>query len=131
MRWLIVSADPDLRGYLRDCLESLTSAVEVVEATDGCEALEWIESRAVELVIADLGQPRMNGLGLARALASSSIPVLLLSAELDPEDAAAAGAEVLTMPFTRRDLGRRAGELAGVDREAFKPRPRPTLVAVG
>ncbi len=130
MRWLIVSADPDLRSYLRDCLESLVSGVEVIEATDGVEALEWIDAGAVGLVIADLGQPRMNGLELARALASP-IPVLLLSAELDPEDAAAAGAEVLTMPFTRRDLGRRAGELASVDREAFKPRPRPTLVAVG
>ncbi len=131
MRWLIVSADPDLRGYLRDCLESLVERVEVIEAADGVEALERIDAGAVELVVADLGQPRMNGLELARSLASSSIPVLLLSAELDAEEVEPAGASVLTMPFTRRDLGRRAGELASVDREAFKPRPRPTLVAVG
>ncbi len=131
MRWLIVSAEPDLRGYLRDCLEGLAPEVELIEAADGALALERLESGGVELVLADLGQPRMNGLELARALADSPIAVLLLSAELEPEEAAAAGAAVMSMPFTRRRLCRRAKELAAAGREASEPRPRPRLVAVG
>lgn len=127
MSWLIVSADPDLRCYLRDCLESLSTGAEILEATDGVEALGRIQSTAVELVIADLGQPRMNGLQLARALVGSPVSVLLLSAELDPEEAAAAG--VLSLPFTRRRLGRRVAELAVAGRAPSKPRPRPTPAA--
>ncbi len=115
MRWLIVSSEPDLRLYLRDCLESIVPRVEVLEAADGFEALAQIGGGGVELVIADLDQPRMNGLELARFLARQPLPVLLLSAELDRGDAAAAGAAgVLSMPFTRRELGRRVMELTSL-----------------
>ena len=132
MRWLIVSADPDLRGYLRDCLEPLVSGVGVLEAADGIEALGRIGDGAIKLVVADLGQPRMNGLELARSLVSSTIPVLLLSAELDPEEAVAAGAAgVLSMPFNRRQLARRVADLAATGRGSTRPAAVPRVAANG
>ncbi len=132
MQWLIVSADPDLRGYLRDCLEPLASGVEVLEATDGIEAFIQVGAGAVELIVADLGQPRINGLELARALAGLPVRVLLLSAELDPEEAAAAGAGgVLSMPFTRRELGRRVAELVATGRESTRPAAVPRVAVNG
>ncbi len=112
MRLLIVTPEPDLRGYLRCCLESLSPAPAVVEATDGAAALERLREGPCDLVISDLDQPRMNGLELARALASSPVRVLLLSAELSRERTPPAGAcGVLPMPFSRQQITERVAEL--------------------
>ena len=55
----------------------------VLEATDGVEALEIIESRngALEAVVSDIVMPRMNGAELMQALANShpDLPVILMS----------------------------------------------------
>lgn len=56
----------------------------VIEAGDGCEALEVLEAHhgAVDVALVDVMMPRMNGLDLARQLAFRfpAVPVVLASA---------------------------------------------------
>ncbi len=98
-RVLIAADDPDLRLYLRRGLADM--AAEIVEATDGLEALQRLGPRPADLVIADAEMPRLDGLELAAVLAGRGVPVLLLdgvSRGRPPE------AAVLEKPFDRRQL---------------------------
>jgi two-component system chemotaxis response regulator CheY len=62
---------------------------EVVEAADGAEALEYARLNAVDLVLADVNMPRMDGITLVahlRTLPSYHLtPLLLLTTEASPE----------------------------------------------
>lgn len=57
----------------------------VGEASDGAEALEWLSSAAADdmpdLILSDMRMPRLDGLGLIRALAARALrlPVVLLT----------------------------------------------------
>jgi DNA-binding NarL/FixJ family response regulator len=73
----------------------------VGEASDGAEALEWLGQCAVDqmpdLVLSDMRMPRLDGLGLIRALAARGLrlPVVLLTTFDDTaafDEAASAGA---------------------------------------
>jgi len=63
---LIVDDDAALRRALRDRLEHWGLAVE--EAADGVAALKWIEKRAFDLILLDLGMPRMGGMEVLERL---------------------------------------------------------------
>ncbi len=72
---------------------------QVLGANDGQEALTALQSFAADLIVTDLQMPRLDGLGLIRALRSqsrfSSLPVIVLSslgAAEDKRRAAEAGA---------------------------------------
>ena len=60
----------------------------VICAQDGVEALEVLEHRAVDVIIADVMMPRMDGYTLVKTLRErgDSIPVLLLTAKQSFED---------------------------------------------
>lgn len=60
----------------------------IVCAGDGVEALEVLERRAVDLIIADVMMPRMDGYTLVKTLRErgDSIPVLLLTVKQSFED---------------------------------------------
>ncbi|MFG6468096.1 response regulator [Roseateles sp. BYS87W] len=57
----------------------------VGEASDGAEALEWLNTTAAEdmpdLILSDMRMPRLDGIGLIRALAARALrlPVVLLT----------------------------------------------------
>ena len=57
----------------------------VVEASDGQDALERLESNRVDLIITDLNMPRLDGIGFIKKLrtrpASRYTPVLMLTTE--------------------------------------------------
>ncbi len=96
---LIAASEPDLRLYVRDGLDGL--AGEIVEAEDGLLALEKMGGRRIDLVIADVPMPRLDGLELARVMRGRQVPVILL----DGDSARQAGvAAVLEKPFDRRQL---------------------------
>lgn len=61
----------------------------VVEAADGHEALEYAKKHAVDLVLADVNMPRMDGIRLVSALRTLPsyrlTPLLLLTTESSPE----------------------------------------------
>ncbi len=76
-----------------DSMRLLTTAklkhqFNIVCARDGVEALEVLERRAVDLIIADVMMPRMDGYTLVKTLRERGdpIPVLLLTAKQSFED---------------------------------------------
>ena len=83
----------------------------VIEASDGQDALEKLRA-PVNLVLTDLNMPRLDGLGLTRAIRASTsyryTPILLLTTESDPArklEAKAAGATGwLVKPFPPEQL---------------------------
>jgi two-component system chemotaxis response regulator CheY len=62
---------------------------EVVEASDGDEALEYARRHRVDLVLADVNMPRMDGITLIAHLRTLPdyhlTPLLLLTTESSPE----------------------------------------------
>lgn len=76
---LVVDDSTMVRIILAECLES--SGFEVIEAIDGIEAIEQIQTHRPDLVITDIVMPRMNGYELCRWIKSDprtkSIPVMM------------------------------------------------------
>lgn len=103
---LVVDEDADMRLYLRSCLRSLSSPLEVVEAADGLEALRLVRAGTVDLVIGDVVLPGLDGRRLARAIRDDArlehVSVLLISAGVRDADDSADG--FLTKPFNSRQL---------------------------
>jgi CheY-like chemotaxis protein len=82
MTILVVDDEPDYRLVIRSILSSEGHAV--VLAEDGVEALEKLEEGAVDLVIADIYMPRMDGIKFHRKVRSlprfERLPFLFVSA---------------------------------------------------
>lgn len=118
---LLVDEDADMRLYLRSCLRSLSSPLEVIEAADGLEALRLVRAGTVDLVISDVVLPGLDGRRLARAIRDDAtlehVSVLLISGGVMDADGSADG--FLTKPFNSRQL------MAALD--GLAPRGPPTL----
>lgn len=86
--------------------------VELLEASDGVEALSRVREEQPDIVVADLRMPRLDGCGLCRELqvdpATRHVPVLILTSEADDETAKrcklAGAREVLRKPIQPRPL---------------------------
>ncbi|MEL6267098.1 MAG: response regulator [Pseudomonadota bacterium] len=69
---------------------------EVVEAADGVEALERLETGGIDMVVSDWMMPRMDGIALCRAIRGFSdqayVYFLLMTAQVD-EGSLATGLE--------------------------------------
>ncbi len=80
---LTVDDSPSIRQAVAACLR--TAGHRVVEAGDGCEALELAAAERFDLVVTDLNMPRLDGLGLIAALRARpdyrSVPILMLTTE--------------------------------------------------
>jgi CheY-like chemotaxis protein len=94
------------------------SGFEVMEASDGEEAIRIIERLPVRIVISDLHMPgaHVDGLGLARWIHGHrpDLKVILVSgvfSTLDPADAALHDGPLLQKPFKPQDLARRLRSL--------------------
>jgi DNA-binding response OmpR family regulator len=85
---------------------------EVVQATDGTQALERFDEQPFDLVILDLMLPRLDGLEVCRRLRSrSSVPIIMLTAkseEIDKVVGLELGADdYITKPFSVREFSSR------------------------
>jgi CheY-like chemotaxis protein len=80
VRVLVVDDDQVVRTVVADHLRQ--RGYEVDEAEDGVEALDSIRQTAPDVVVTDLGMPRLDGLGLLRELSKSSpdLPAIVLTA---------------------------------------------------
>ena len=60
----------------------------IICAKDGVEALELLERQPVDLIIADVMMPRMDGFALTKAIreSGSMLPILMLTAKDMPQD---------------------------------------------
>ena len=81
---LIVDDEPDFRRFVREALVSFM----VVEAGSGRETLRIVEEEQLDLIIADIRMPEMDGCTLLTNLRSRfpGVPVLAASGYLDADD---------------------------------------------
>lgn len=83
---LVVEDNADMRGYVRSILRDRYN---VLEATNGAEALDVLSSYAVDFIVSDLMMPVMDGIELSRRVkenfAISHIPFLMLTAKTSQE----------------------------------------------
>jgi two-component system, chemotaxis family, chemotaxis protein CheY len=64
---VIVDDQLTMRSLMRSCLQQI-GVTEVVDASDGEEGLRAIVSRPCNLIISDYNMPKLDGLGLLRAV---------------------------------------------------------------
>ena len=106
-RVLVVEDDDDIADVLRRSLRQ--EGHEVRTAGDGEEALTMAAEFIPDLVILDLGLPRLDGVEVCRRLrADGDVPILILTARSDTGDRVEgldAGADdYLVKPFERTEL---------------------------
>ena len=79
---LVVDDQPDLRAMLSLTLES--AGFHVLRSGDGLEALAILQAQAVDLIVADIAMPRMNGYQLYQRVRENphwiAIPFIFLTA---------------------------------------------------
>ena len=102
---------------------------DVVQATDGRQALERFDEQTFDLVVLDLMLPRLDGLEVCRRLRSrSSVPIIMLTAkseEIDKVVGLELGADdYITKPFSLREFSSR---IKAALRRAEMSRPDQTL----
>ena len=106
-RVLVVEDDSEIADVLRRSLRQ--EGHEVRTAGDGVEALDAAEEFIPDLVVLDLGLPRLDGVEVCRRIRSESdVPILILTARSDTEDRVEgldSGADdYLVKPFERSEL---------------------------
>ena len=104
---LVVDDEPRIVQLARDYLEH--AGFDVITAADGPTALAAARTRGPDLVVLDLGLPRMDGLDVARAIRrDSAVPIIMLTARAEETDKLVGlelGADdYLTKPFSPKEL---------------------------
>ncbi|MFT3990154.1 MAG: ATP-binding protein [Luteolibacter sp.] len=108
---LIADDEPDIRRFLRMQIED----VDVIEASDGAEALELCRLQHPQLALLDHMMPEMDGVEVCRRIrenhSTRGTAVIILTARADERtklSALEAGAnDFLTKPFSTAELGLR------------------------
>lgn len=114
---LVVDDEPNMRFLIRMVFEG--EGLEVVEAHHGAAALERMkeEEPVPDLVVTDLMMPVMGGRELVERLradpATASIPILVVSANADPDVPGASA--ILRKPFDLDQIFATARSLDGKD----------------
>ncbi|MBN8459996.1 MAG: response regulator [Verrucomicrobia bacterium] len=108
---LVADDEPDIRRFLRMQMRD----VDVIEASDGAEALELARLRRPQLALLDFMMPEMDGVTVCRNIrdhhSTRGIAVIILTARADEQTKLAAlqaGAnDFLTKPFSSAELALR------------------------
>lgn len=108
---LIADDEPDIRRFLILQLEN----VEILEASDGAEALELAKIHQPQIALLDHMMPEMDGVEVCKRIrenySTRDTSVIILTARADEQtklDALKAGAsDFLTKPFSTAELGLR------------------------
>ena len=106
-RVLVVEDDPEITDVLRRALRN--EGYEVRAAGDGAQALDAASEFIPDLVVLDLGLPRLDGVEVCRRLrADGDVPILILTARTETADRVAgldSGADdYLGKPFEHQEL---------------------------
>lgn len=108
IRALVVDDEPAIRRFLRTGLSA--QGYDVLEGQDGFEALDVFRKTAVDLIVLDLGLPRLDGFEVIRQIRErgSAVPIVILSVRFDETGKVAAldlGADdFVTKPFGMDEL---------------------------
>ncbi|MBV9496943.1 MAG: response regulator transcription factor [Acidobacteria bacterium] len=128
---LVVDDEPQIAEIASDYLR--LAGFEVIVAGDGVRALGAVRERRPDLVVLDLGLPRLDGLDVARAIRrDSDLPIIMLTARVQEEDRLA-GLEIgaddyIGKPFSPREL---VARVRAVLRRSEKQSDDPNLLRVG
>ena len=105
MSKILIAEDEDsLRRFVARAL--VMDGHDVVEAADGAEALEHLESASFDLLLSDIRMPVMDGIDLAMATArlSPGMPILLMTGYAEQRERAEPlmriVVDVVAKPFT-------------------------------
>jgi DNA-binding response OmpR family regulator len=106
-RVLVVEDDAEIADVLRRMLRQEGHTVR--SAADGVEALAAADEFVPDLIVLDLGLPKLDGTEVCRRLrAESDVPILILTARTEVEDRVGgldSGADdYLMKPFERQEL---------------------------
>jgi DNA-binding response OmpR family regulator len=109
-RILLVDDEQSIQALLSYPLRK--EGYDVVQATDGRQALERFDEQQFDLVVLDLMLPKLDGLEVCRRLRSrSSVPIIMLTAkseEIDKVVGLEIGADdYITKPFSMREFSSR------------------------
>ena len=104
---LVVDDEPRIAEICRDYLER--AGFKVTLADNGTDALALARTKRPDLVVLDLGLPRLDGLDVTRALRKhSNVPIIMLTARVEESDKVTGlelGADdYLTKPFSPKEL---------------------------
>ena len=104
---LVVDDEPRIAEICRDYLER--AGFKVMTAGNGADALTLARTKQPDLVVLDLGLPKMDGLDVTRALRKrSNVPIIMLTARVEESDKLIGlelGADdYLTKPFSPKEL---------------------------
>jgi C4-dicarboxylate-specific signal transduction histidine kinase len=113
---LVADDEPDMRRFLRSQLDEV---YDVLEATDGVQALEKATQFLPDIILLDMMMPEMDGLGVCQELRkredTAVVPIILLTARADEEtkfNALEMGAnDFLAKPFSSTELHARIKNL--------------------
>jgi two-component system, chemotaxis family, chemotaxis protein CheY len=111
---LVVDDDPDILDAICDILDG--EGYRVVRARNGLEALQQLDGERPAIILLDLMMPVMDGLAFAQALRARGldreIPIVVISADGNPQKAAAVGARgYLAKPF---DIDALLAQVSGI-----------------
>ena len=112
VRALVCDDDSPIRSMVRDLLENM--GVEVLEATDGQQALSILLREPLDLVVIDFLMPKVDGLQVLRAIRlggpKPDIPVVLMSAiskaQIFPRTTAIRPDHYVNKPFRPKKLAK-------------------------
>jgi two-component system, chemotaxis family, chemotaxis protein CheY len=108
---LVVEDSPTMRQLISFAIKRIPGS-RIIEATDGVEALKKLSSEKIDIILADINMPIMDGLKLVSLVrgnpAYKDIPIIMITtegAEEDKKRALAIGANAyLTKPIQTQEL---------------------------
>ncbi|MFZ6017545.1 MAG: response regulator [Nitrospirota bacterium] len=117
---LVVEDSPTMRQLISFAIKRIPDTV-VIEATDGLDALKKLSSEKIDLILADINMPVMDGLKLVSIIRSNpsykDIPVIIITtegAEEDKKKALTIGANAyLSKPVQTQELIRLVNSFIG------------------
>ena len=108
---LVVEDSPTMRQLISFAMKRISGS-KVIEATDGVDALKKLSSEKIDLILADINMPVMDGLKLVSLVRGNptykDIPIIIITtegAEEDKKRALAIGANAyLPKPIQTQEL---------------------------
>jgi DNA-binding NarL/FixJ family response regulator len=108
VRVLTVDDQQLFRGVARDVIDATPGFDMVGEAASGAEALEAVERLSPELVLLDVRMPGMDGIEVARRLATASPQTVVVLISIEEDIDLPSAAQLDAVPLVRKqDFGPR------------------------